>query len=324
MFISSRLSRLAGYLIVVLLLFSPAAAQKRSDKRTPKGKAVMWESVDIGRRDLYYGPGGKAMMPDLSKITFLKEEKKGFNKKYRIKDGAGRTWVAKLGREAQPETAAVRLMWGLGYKTEVNYLVPQITIPGKGTFRNVRLEARPDHIDRLEEWEWRDNPFVGTKEFQGLKIMMVFLKNWDIVDVQNKILEVSGRNGKEHHYIISDLGATFGKLGNNDLPIFYRLGRSVGKPGHYIKSNLVREVEDERVVLSYKGKNRWLFKDVTVADGRWTLRLLRQLSDKQIRDAFRAANYSEDDVKAYTQAVKSKISELARAVSEGNLALNRK
>jgi len=297
------------------------AKQQKQEKPKPEGKPIMWERVKISQRDLFYGPGGKAMLPDLSRITFIKEEKGGHNKKYRIKDGAGRTWVAKLGREAQSETAAVRLMWALGYKTEINYLVPTITIPGKGTFKNVRLEARPDDIERLDEWKWKENPFIGTKEFQGLKIMQVFLTNWDIVDVQNKILQVDGANGKELHYIISDLGGTFGKLGNNNLPVIYRLGRKTNKPSAYIKTSLVREVENGRVKLSYKGKNRWLFKDITVEQADWLARLLLQLTDKQIRDAFRAANYSQGDIDTLTKAVKNKISELSRVTSEENFAL---
>jgi hypothetical protein len=175
--------------------FSAASAQKKSEKEPPTGKAIMWEQVNVAERDLFLGPGGEEMRPDLSKITFIKEEKKGASKKYRIKDGAGRVWVAKIGREAKPETAAVRLLWALGYKTEVNYLVPSLTIPGKGTFQDVRLEARPEEIDRLDEWKWKDNPCIGTKEFQGLKMMMVLFKNWDIVDVQNKILQVKAADG---------------------------------------------------------------------------------------------------------------------------------
>ncbi|HEX8370871.1 MAG TPA: hypothetical protein VF604_20160 [Pyrinomonadaceae bacterium] len=310
------------YLIIFLLAFSVADAQKDSKKETtPQGKPIMWERVKISQRDLFYGPGGKDMLPDLSRITFIKEEKGGHNKKYRIKDGSGRTWVAKLGREAQPEIAAVRLMWALGYKTEINYLVSTITIPGKGTFKNVRLEARPDNIERLDEWKWKKNPFIGTKEFQGLKIMQVFLTNWDIVDVQNKILQVDGRNGKELHYIISDLGATFGKLGNNNLPIIYRFGRKTNKPSAYIKTGFVKEVEDGRVRFAYKGKNRRLFKNIMVEDADWLSRLLLQLSDKQIRDAFRAANYSPRDINTLTQAVKNKITELSRVTSEDRFSL---
>ena len=58
------------------------------------------------------------MRPDLRRITFIKEEKGGYSKKYRVKDGSGREWVVKIGKEAQSETSAVRLLCGLGYLTE--------------------------------------------------------------------------------------------------------------------------------------------------------------------------------------------------------------
>jgi len=280
----------------------------------------MWEKINIGQRDTFFGPGGRQMQPDLSRITFIKEETGGHNKKYRIKDGAGRVWVAKLGREAQPETAAVRLLWALGYKTEINYLVPTITIPGKGTFKNVRLEARPENIERLGNWDWRKNPFTGTNELQGLKIMMVLMKNWDIIEINNNILGTIGKSGQELHYIVGDLGRTFGRLGNNNFPIIYRLGRTTGRPRHYAKSILIRDVENNRLELSYKGKLRDIFKNVTVSQGRWLADLLLQLNDRQIEDAFRAANYSASDIDIYKRAVKAKIIELDEATNQ-NLAL---
>lgn len=299
-------------LLLVLSLASWADAQKSSNVRN-----VMWEKVSIPSRDLFDGPGGDRMRPDLSRVEFIKEEKGGHNKKFRIKDASGRVWVAKLGREAKPETAAVRLIWGIGYKTEINYLVPSITIPGKGTFKNVRLEARPANVERLEEWKWRSNPFVGTKELQGLKMMMVFMTNWDVLDLQNKILRV----GNENHYIVSDLGSTFGKLGNNNFPIIYRLGRKTGSSKHYARTKFVRGVEDGEVKLSYKGKNRDLFKGFTIGDARWLANLLSQLSDRQIRDAFRAAAYSPSEVSLYAETVKRKIRELKNAGGTDNLAV---
>ena len=48
--------------------------------------AVLWEPGTVSRRDLFYGPGGREMQPDISKVTFIKEEKQGHNKKYRIRD----------------------------------------------------------------------------------------------------------------------------------------------------------------------------------------------------------------------------------------------
>jgi hypothetical protein len=139
--------------------------------------------------------------------------------------------------------------------------------------------------------------------------MMVFMTNYDVLDLQNKVLQV----GNERWYIVSDLGATFGKLGNNNFPIIYRLGRATGKPEKFIKTQLVRRVKGRELVLSYKGKNRGLFKGVTIADGRWLSNLLNQLSDGQIGDAFRAANFSPAEVALYVRAVRNKITELDRA-----------
>src|SRR5439155_20923529 len=111
---------------------------------------VLWTQTNISRKDLYLGPGGIEMRPDLSHITFISKDNSGSSLKYRIKDGAGRKWIAKIGLEAQPETAATRLLWALGYKSEINYLVPTLTIPGIGTFSNVRLKIHPDNIKRLQ------------------------------------------------------------------------------------------------------------------------------------------------------------------------------
>lgn len=278
-----------------------ATAVLGQDKDRPSGppvttNAILWEAGNISGRDLYLGPGGEAMKPDISKITFIKEETQGHNKKFRIKDAAGREWVAKFGREAQPETAAVRILYGLGYKAEINYLVPSLTIPGKGTFENVRLEARPANVERLDEWKWRENPFVGTNELQGLKIMMVFLTNWDLLDLQNKVLRVNNNGRIEHHYVISDLGATFGKVGNNNLPFFFRIGRKTNSPETWNEAGFVSGVKDGKIDFDFKGKGRDLMNDITISQGRWLADLLLQLSDQQIRDAFRAANYSQQDI----------------------------
>ena len=135
--------------ITALLAAAPAATAQKKPKETPRGRAVLWQMPpDISARDLFHGPGGEAGRPDLSRVTFVREETGGFSTKYRVKDGRGRVWVAKVGKEAQSETAASRLLWAAGYMTEVTYLAPRATSEGKGTFENVRFEARPEGVER--------------------------------------------------------------------------------------------------------------------------------------------------------------------------------
>ena len=285
------------------------AAKQKKKKQAPQGTPVMWERPsDISSRDLFLGPGGTNMRPDLRRITFLKEEKGGYSKKYRVRDGSGREWVVKIGKEAQSETSAIRLLWGVGYLTEVNYLVPRVTIPGKGTFTNVRFEARPQQWDRVGEWRWKTNPFVGTPEYQGLKIMMALINNWDLKDSNNVIIQ-TGRNGNaELRYIISDLGATFGHA--STTPIFWRLTRSRNNPSKYVKTKFLEKVKGDRVVLHFGGKNRGLMKNLTVRDAQWLSSWLARLSDQQLRDAFRAANYRPDQINMLARAVRERSEEL--------------
>jgi hypothetical protein len=62
--------------------------------------------------------------------------------------------------------------------------------------------------------------------------------------------------------------------------------------------------------LAYSGKNSGLFKNITVEEVKWIGALLSKLSDQQISDAFRAANYSPEEIATLTQAVRSRIDQL--------------
>lgn len=287
------------------------ASEKKTEKKKKAlpGTPVLWRSPgNITARNLYWGAGGQRMKPDLRRVTFLKEEKGGYSRKYRVRDASGRIWVAKLSKESQPETAANRLMWAVGYVTEIDYLAPHVEIAGKGTYKNVRFEARPANIDRADAWEWDQNPFLGTREFQGLKVMMALLNNWDIKDSNNKIFVVNGRSGTELRYVISDLGATFGS--SRSTPILWTITRSRNEPVKYAKANFVDKVKSRNVRFHYGGKRNSLFKDVTVEDAWWIGRLLSRLRDQQIRDAFRAANYTPGEIELLTREVRIRINEL--------------
>ena len=84
----------------------------------------------------------------------------------------------------------------------------------------------------------------------------------------------------------------------------------------------VRSCKNDRVDFHYRLRRKDLFKDVSVADVRWMSGWLSQLSDRQLEDAFRAANYKPDEVRMMTQAVRRRISELN--ATQNTLAVARK
>jgi len=313
MFERNSFKRITLILIGLELLLSASIQGQQSKKSHPKpipndAKPVLWhEPTDIASRDLFLGAGGEAMKPDLSKVTFVADETRSYSKKYRVRDGAGNEWVVKVGPEAQSETAATRLIWAAGYFGDITYLVPHVDIEGKGSFDNARFEARPKGQKRLgQRWDWSKNPFVGTNELQGLKVLMALINNWDIQNHNNNILLVTDEatGEKEARYFDTDLGASFGKEGRF-------IGHTRNRPDQYVAdTKFISGVEQGMVRFDYKGKNKHLITDITVAQAKWLGNILSQLSDQQISDAFRAANYSPEQIEALTRIVKARINEL--------------
>lgn len=339
MSITEKTRRLLLLPIVLLFTLSPTAIaqnRRKDNKVVPRGRPVLWRNpANIRSRDLFLGPGGAEMRPDTRNFVFIKEEKGGYSPKFRVLDASGHEWMVKLGKEAQSETAAVRLLWAVGYPTEINYLIPCAHInnaprprkkvdrcEGQG-FANARFEARPDNVQRTGEWKWKRNPFVGRRELQGLIVMMGLLNNWDIKDSNNIVFYVPGGSNRgsvaESQYAISDLGATFGRTGN--VPFFWRITRSRNNPKDYAKARFIDKVKGTRVAFRYGGKNRGLFKNITLADAKWIGELLARLSDRQIADAFRAANYTPAEVSLLTEAVRHRINELVSLPEPGIASL---
>ena len=133
-------------------------------------------------------------------------------------------WKVKLGEEARSETAASRLLWAAGYVVDEDYYRSQIRVRGLprlargqefvsngNTVTGARLERDPGGEDSTP-WSWYDNPFLGTREFNGLKVMMALINNWDLKAVNNGA-SGAGRGGGQ--YGITDLGATLGRTGNS-------------------------------------------------------------------------------------------------------------
>ncbi len=254
------LSQIAVLMIATLAFGVGAYSQDKA--AAAGGKQVLWEQVNIAERDLYRGPLAEGPQPMLEKATFLGKQPGGNNLKYRIKDGSGQEWVVKIADESQAEVAAVRLLWGIGYHTETDLIVPKMNIVKVGNYRNARFEARPEKIKRGERWSWTSNPFMDTKEFNGLKLMMALLNNWDLKDENNVILQ----EGETSYFIVSDLGSSFGKLADRSKS---RSGRSVNNPEDFAQAEFVKGVNNGAIELHYYGMGEDLIKGIPVEHARW-------------------------------------------------------
>ena len=286
-----------------------------------EGHPLLWEEpTDIESRDLFYGTGGQEGAPDpAGKFTFVERSTQGTTKKLHVEDDQGHKWTVKFGAEAKPEVAASRIVWAVGYHVDQDYFVKQAHIEGAGKdsdARDVRFKRRNDGYKEVGLWTWADNPFLGTRELQGLKVLMVVLNNWDLKTDNNKILrpdQKSGGDRDERIYYIADLGATFGKTGSflqKVAPFGDPPAGSKGKPKEYAHQDFIEGTRNGEVIFHYKGKDSSTLRGITVADAKWMGNLLGRLSEKQLSDAFRAGGFADSEIAVYVRAISERIREL--------------
>ena len=326
--------------ILMLLMLSASATAQKKDKHTDKEQAkeeatnlpaVIWRDPgDITSLNLLYGAGGKEHAPDPNgQFTFIKEDMNGTSPKFDIKDDQGVEWKVKLGQEPQSETAANRLMWAAGYFVDEDYYLEQFKVTdipklrrgaqfvtADGTVHAARLKRKVKGIKNLGTWSWFQNPFLDKQEFNGLRVMMALVNNWDLKEINNAVEATQG----ERRYMVTDLGASLGKTGGP-------AARSKSVLKDYESSKFVEKATPEFVDLvmnsrpsvlsainvpNYTSRSRMeaITKHIPRADAKWLGQRLSQLSEEQIRDCFRAAGYTPEEVEGYTEAVRKRIAEL--------------
>lgn len=305
----------------------------------PAPIAVLWKNPQpgIASRDLYYGSGGRARQPR-APFTFVKEMDGGTTPKFTVKDAAGKEWRVKLGPEAKSETAATRLVWAAGYFTDDDYLIQNFRVKGmpselhrgqkfvkNGLVQYARFERSYADGKYLGEWDWKKNPFTGTRELNGIKIMMALLNNWDLKDANTTIYQVrdASTGAMRNVYLVGDLGATFGRPS-------YVIPNGKSDPKAYSKSKMVSKVEGKTVDFNtpsnppllhpmavphlffsmFRHNEKELTRDIPTRDARWMGQILSGLSDYQIRSAFRAAGYNQQEVNVLSREVRERIAVL--------------
>ena len=296
-----------------------------------EAKEVIWhDTIDVNQLDLFYGAGGKEDAPSPNaRYIFKREDTSGTNPKFDVEDDRGVKWRVKLGQEPRAETAATRLLFAAGYFVDEDYYVEELKIEGlpklhrgqsfvieDGVVHGARLERRMKEVKKLGHWEWDKNPFIDTKEFNGLRVMMALINNWDLKAVNNSIYEVDG----QREYVISDVGATFGKTGNPAQ-------RSKSVLNDYEDSKFIDKVKGDYVdfvlhsrpmfiaavnVPNYRERAGMekVTKHIPRAHARWLGQRLGQLRPEQIRDCFRAGGYTQEEVAGYSRIVEERIAEL--------------
>jgi hypothetical protein len=286
--------------------------------------------------DLTHGPGGPRFVP-VQPYRFLEEHASGTQPSISVMDGAGRRWRVKWGQEVRCETFAVRLAWACGYFAEITHFVPSGTIDAcgpltraascvdnGGAFIDARFELDDPEVEKLFEehsWSWTDNPFVGTRELAGLKILLMLISNWDNKDQRDVArgsntaiyLTRVSRWRREAQYLIVDWGGSMG-----------RWGRAVVTRGRWDPEGFAAQTpqfvtgvtEDGLVQFGFTGQRTVDARaNIRVEDVAWLCRYLGRITDAQLRAALDASGATAEETASFAASLRARIDQLTGAAA---------
>ncbi|GAC1415373.1 MAG: hypothetical protein NVSMB62_02900 [Acidobacteriaceae bacterium] len=314
---------------VCLGLISPglsaASGQGKQGPALPElHHPILWHDPgQIADLNVFRGPGGQEGLP-VPPFTFEQEDRSGKTSRFYAHDGAGRHWTVEAGRDARPEVAASRLLWAAGYLTDDDYVIWKANVAGLqlrsskryvrgGSLYDTRFSRRVDGQTKVGTWQWRKNPFTGTRELNGLRVMMALLNCWDLKDDNNPVIKDLSSGSEQ--FRVSGLGASLGKTG----PRLFR-GKAQDNASSFARSGFITKRTDTYVdfatparsfnplaLFSRKSSPTWIGRRVPRKDAKWVGAILGQLSHKQIEDAFWAAGYPANEVNLFANVVDARI-----------------
>lgn len=263
-------------------------------------------------------------------FRFIKEDTGGTNPKLAVRDAKGLNWSIKFGGETIPECFGSRFVTALGYVAEPTYFVASGKIEGvgrlrhanrvvhkDGTFTKGRFQLRGEKdLVFLEGrlWSWVDNPFRGTHELAGLKIVMMLLSNWDAKDARdgpaesnNNIFRVpAGDANALLFYGVSDWGASLGRWGGP-----HRRDKSDCSGYTRDTPRFVKGVYHNQVTFGYSGKHEADIKNgISTGDVGWLLPYLRRLTPEALRAGLKASGATERQTACWSNAIEERIEQL--------------
>ena len=279
---------------------------------TPDQMAELWFDPGARPRDLLYGVGGRQFTPaGDAQYKFKAKDELGFSVSYDVTSPDGMEWSAKIGPEAQTEVVVSRLLWGLGYHQPPLHYLPSwnLVLENGAVKRESEARFRPklEQLERRKEyWSWKENPFVGTRPFQGLLVVLLMLNSTDLKDDNNSIYDVkaaipAAAPDVPRWFVVRDLGAALGETGK----LFPRRNWIEG----FEREAFIDGVKNGRIEFAFTGRHQALLEMITPADLRWAATRLQRLTDGQWRDAFRAGNYGTGDSDRFIRRIKQKIAD---------------
>jgi hypothetical protein len=324
----------AGYFIVRLAWYLASQWQIRraGPRRLLATRHRIWHHPE-GPVDLRFGPGGREGMP-APPFRFAEEHGDGSQPCIAVIDARNRRWRVKWGHEVRPETFAVRVAAACGYFAEVTHYVAEGQIEGAtglgkarnciaedGRFEDARFELEDRSVRMLfneHSWAWNDNPFVGTKQLSGLKIVIMLLSNWDTKDRRdvsrgsNTAIfehEVS-RWSREARYLITDWGGAMGKWGTNVV------SRDRWDPAGFEAqtASFVTGVKDGYVNFGYQGqRTAEIARGITVEHVKWFYKYAQRLTIDALQAGLHASGATEEEAIRFAAAIRERIDQLGTA-----------
>jgi hypothetical protein len=278
---------------------------------SPEELAQLWVDPGSKPRDLFWGVGGEKLAPAKdAHYTFEQKDELGFSVSYDVEGPDGLEWSAKIGPEAQTEVVLSRVLWGLGYHQPPLYYLPSWNLVTEAGDVKKESEARfrpkLDSLERLDDyWAWEKNPFIGTPQFNGLLVVLLMFNSTDLKDDNNSIYEVKGElpgaPPVKTWFVVRDLGAALGETGK----LYPRRNWIEG----FERQGFLKGVEDGRIEFDFTGRHQQLLRMIRPADLRWAGGRLERLTEQQWKDAFRAANYTDEIRDRYLRKIRQKIEE---------------
>lgn len=276
----------------------------------PPGASLWVEPTDLASRDLFHGPWGKERAPDPNAVYTLVELKhSGVNLGMTVTDPAGRQWSVKqpypggLDPEGPVEVVVSRLLSAVGYHQPPIYHLNAFTLKdGFGTRVEVggRFRLKEPTLQETGFWKWEDNPFVGTRPYQGLIVLLTMLNSTDLKNSNNSLYEFRSGDLVEQRYVARDVGAALGDTN--------RISPRKGHVESFERTPYILGVDNGRVRFAYSGWYKNLTQDrITPAEVVWASELLGRVSPRQFADAFRAGGYQPAEANRFIARLREKI-----------------